>query len=200
MTTAGPALDVMSATVTGGFRSSAGYRQATLSPLQDLSLEEKPPLVQTVRQPDLCALVHVVYLQKLAPGQTWGSDWSVRARGWNRHGRRGLEHLASAHGSPWVCQKLEERSADLLTTGSAPTRYCSAFENRRKYVWYDRELVNVFNNEIHHNEQSLLLLSHRLHLHFQPIQIFFYWFLAQISTEACFCIRVKNKAGNCKIK
>ncbi len=44
MTTAGPALDVMSATVTGGFRSSAGYRQASLSPWQDLSLGEKPPL------------------------------------------------------------------------------------------------------------------------------------------------------------
>lgn len=44
MTTAGPALDVMSATVTGGFRSSAGYRQAILSPWQNLSLGEKPPL------------------------------------------------------------------------------------------------------------------------------------------------------------
>lgn len=44
MTTSGPALDVMSATVTGGFRASAGYRQAELSPWQYLSLGEKPPL------------------------------------------------------------------------------------------------------------------------------------------------------------
>ncbi len=184
MTTAGPALDVMSATVTGGFRSSAGYRQASLSPWQDLSLGEKPPLSRRSGSLTSAPLCMLFTFRSWHPGQTRGSDWSVRARGWNWHGRRGLEHLASAHGSPWVCQKLEERSADLLTTGSAPTRYCSAFENRRKYVWYDRELVNVFNNEIHHNEQSLLLLFHRLHLHCQPIQIFFYWFLAQISTAS----------------
>ncbi len=139
MTTAGPALDCDVSHSDRRVSKLCGLQTGQSQPLTGSVFRGKAASVQTVRQPDLCALVHVVYFQKLAPGQTRGSDWSVRARGWNWHGRRGLEH-------PWVCQKLEERSADLLTTGSAPARYCAAFENRRKYVWYDRELVNIFNN------------------------------------------------------
>lgn len=100
MTTAGPALDVMSATVTGGFRASAGYRQAELSPWQDLSLGEKPPLSR--RSGSLTSAP----LRMLFTFRSWHPDKHRVLTGWPgleagidmEDG--GMEHLASACGSP----------------------------------------------------------------------------------------------------